>query len=89
LFKDEDPEKDKQDFIENLNPDSLKLLENCKLEKCLANAEPEKVYQFERVGYFCRDNQDSKIKNAAKSSPVFNRTVTMRDAWAKMTKKNR
>ncbi len=87
LFKDEDPEENKKDFIDNLNPESLQELESCKLEKSLANAEPEKVYQFERVGYFCRDNQDSKIKDAAKSSPVFNRTVTMRDAWAKMSKK--
>jgi glutaminyl-tRNA synthetase len=89
LFKDEDPEKDKQDFIENLNPESLRELESCKLEKSIANAEPEKVFQFERVGYFCRDNKGSKIKNTAKNSPVFNRTVTMRDAWAKMTQKNK
>jgi len=87
LFKDEDPEENKKDFIDNLNPESLQELESCKLEKSLSSAEPEKVYQFERVGYFCRDNKDSKIKNTAKSSPVFNRTVTMRDAWAKMSKK--
>ena len=87
LFKDEDPEENKKDFIDNLNPESLQELKSCKLEKSLANAEPEKVYQFERVGYFCRDNQDSNIKDAAKSSPVFNRTVTMRDSWAKMSKK--
>ncbi len=58
LFKDEDPEKDKQDFIENLNPDSLKELQSCKLEKSLASAEPEKVFQFERLGYFCCDNKN-------------------------------
>ena len=86
LFKDENPEEGKKDFIENLNPESLQELESCKLEKSLANAEPEKVFQFERVGYFCRNNKDSKIKDAANSIPVFNRTVTMRDAWAKMTK---
>ena len=86
LFKDENPEEGKKDFIENLNPESLQELESCKLEKSLANAEPEKVFQFERVGYFCRDSKDSKIKDTANSSPVFNRTVTMRDAWAKMTK---
>ena len=78
LFKDENPEQDKQDLIENLNPDSLEELESCKLEKSLINAEPETVYQFERLGYFCRDSKDT---------PVFNRTVTMRDAWAKLRKK--
>ena len=87
LFKDEDPEKDRQDFIENLNPDSLKELQSCKLEKSLGNAEPEKVFQFERVGYFCRDNDKSDAKDSAKNNLVFNRTVTMRDAWAKMSKK--
>jgi glutaminyl-tRNA synthetase len=86
LFQDEDPEKDKQDFIENLNPDSLKELESCKLEKSLATAEPEKVYQFERVGYFCRDNKDLDSKNSANDNLIFNRTVTMRDAWAKISK---
>ncbi|MCP4671716.1 MAG: glutamine--tRNA ligase, partial [Desulfobacula sp.] len=87
LFKDEDPEKDKQDFLENLNPDSLIELESCKLEKSLAAAEPEKVYQFERLGYFCRDNKDCDPEDTTKDNPVFNRTVTMRDAWAKMNKK--
>ena len=87
LFKDEDPEKDRQDFIENLNPESLKELQSCKLEKSLAMAEPEKVYQFERLGYFCRDNKDFDSNNTTKENLVFNRTVTMRDAWAKMTKK--
>lgn len=82
LFKDENPEQNKQDFIENLNPGSLEALESCKLEKSLATAEPEKVYQFERLGYFCRDSKD-----VSGDTPVFNRTVTMRDAWAKLRKK--
>jgi len=82
LFKDENPEKDKQDFIENLNPNSLEELEACKLEKSLTNAEPETVCQFERLGYFCLDS-----KEAFKGTPVFNRTVTLRDAWAKLSKK--
>ncbi len=85
LFKDENPEKDQQNFIDNLNPDSLQKLESCKLEKSLAHAEPEKVYQFERVGYFCRDSKN--YRSTEKEKPVFNRTVTMRDAWAKMSKK--
>lgn len=82
LFKDEDPEQGKQDFIENLNPDSLETLESCKLEKSLANAEPENVVQFERLGYFCLD-----VKEAAKNHRVFNRTVTLRDTWAKLSNK--
>ncbi|MDA3791333.1 MAG: glutamine--tRNA ligase/YqeY domain fusion protein [Desulfobacula sp.] len=82
LFKDENPEQNKQDFIENLNPDSLKELEFCKLEKSLINAEPETAYQFERLGYFCMDSKD-----ATKEKPVFNRTVSLRDVWAKQSKK--
>lgn len=84
LFKDENPEQRGQDFIENLNPDSLEELDSCKLEKSLLNAEPEKAYQFERLGYFCLDSKD-----AAQDKPVFNRTVTMRDTWAKMKQNSR
>ncbi|MBC8438799.1 MAG: glutamine--tRNA ligase/YqeY domain fusion protein [Deltaproteobacteria bacterium] len=86
LFKDENPEQDKQDFIENLNPDSLKELEFCKLEKSLINAAPENAYQFERLGYFCMDSKNQGSKDATKELPVFNRTVTLRDAWAKIAK---
>ena len=79
LFKDENPEQNQQDFIENLNPDSLEILLDCKLEKSLETAKPEEVYQFERLGYFCLDSKDTQKR-------VFNRTVTLRDAWAKMAK---
>jgi glutaminyl-tRNA synthetase len=82
LFKDENPEQDGQDFIDNLNPESLVTLENCKLESSLGQARPEKVVQFERLGYFCLDARDSEPSN-----PVFNRTVTLRDTWAKVKKK--
>jgi glutaminyl-tRNA synthetase len=82
LFKDENPEQGGQDFLDNLNPDSLEILTHCKLEKSLADAKPEQVYQFERLGYFCLDSKD-----AAKDHPVFNRTVTLRDTWAKVAKK--
>jgi glutaminyl-tRNA synthetase len=82
LFKDENPEADKQDFTENLNPDSLEILTGCKLEKSLSKAAPEQAYQFERLGYFCLDSKES-----TPDSPVFNRTVTLRDAWAKIAKK--
>jgi glutaminyl-tRNA synthetase len=77
LFKDENPEQDKQDFIENLNPGSLETLTACKLEKSLEKAIPEKVVQFERLGYFCLDTRDN----------AFNRTVTLKDAWAKLSKR--
>ena len=82
LFKDENPEKDGQDFVENLNPDSLEILEHAKLERSLEKAEPESVYQFERLGYFCLDSKESTPEK-----PVFNRTVTLRDTWAKVAKK--
>jgi glutaminyl-tRNA synthetase len=82
LFMDEDPEKGEQDFTRNLNPASLETLENCKLEKSLSAARPEQVFQFERLGYFCLDARDSTA-----SVPVFNRTVTLRDTWAKVTGK--
>lgn len=78
LFKDENPEEDNQDFIDNLNPDSLASLSSCKLEKSLIHAAPGTAYQFERLGYFCLDSKEAL---------VFNRTVTMRDAWAKLKKK--
>ncbi len=83
LFKDEDPEAGEGDFVDNLNPNSLEVLSHCKLEKSLAQAEPEKVFQFERLGYFCKDG-----KEGSTDMPVFNRTVTLRDAWAKLAKQN-
>ncbi len=79
LFKDENPEQGNQDFIENINPDSLEVLKDCKLEQSLEQAKPEEVYQFERLGYFCLDSKEPQKR-------VFNRTVTLRDAWAKMVK---
>ena len=69
------------DFISNLNPDSLKVLENCKLEPSLADAQGGRRVQFERLGYFCVDSEDSSSGRL-----VFNRTVTLRDTWAKIRK---
>jgi len=83
LFIDEDPEYDVKDFTENINPDSLKTMTGCKLEKSLENAEPETAYQFERLGYFCLDSKNLQSPSA---TPVFNRAVTLRDAWAKLVK---
>ena len=69
------------DFKDYLNPNSLEILENCRLEPSLADAEPGSRFQFERLGYFCVDTADSK-----EGAPVFNRTVTLRDTWAKIQK---
>jgi len=69
------------DFHECLNPNSLEQLTACKLEPSLADAEPEARYQFERLGYFCVDSKDS-----GQGKLVFNRTVPLRDAWAKIEK---
>ncbi len=80
LFKDENPEKS-DDFTESLNPDSLKTLEGCLVEPGLADAGVGDTFQFERQGYFCVDKQ-----GAADGKMVFNRTVTLRDAWAKLNK---
>ena len=84
LFTVENPDMDKErDFKEFLNPASLETLHNCILEPSLKDAEPDKQYQFERQGYFCLDAKDSSPEK-----PVFNRIVTLRDAWAKITSKN-
>jgi glutaminyl-tRNA synthetase len=69
-------------FKDFINPKALEVRKGCKLEPCLANAEPGYFCQFERMGYFCVDSKDSKPDTL-----VFNRTVTLRDAWAKLKKK--
>ena len=81
LFSKEDPNDipEGKSFLDFVNPDSLKVLTACKLEPMLAKAEPGSRYQFERVGYFCVD-----IKDAKPGTPVFNRTVTLKDTWAKI-----
>ncbi|MCK4675261.1 MAG: glutamine--tRNA ligase/YqeY domain fusion protein [Gammaproteobacteria bacterium] len=68
------------DFTEHLNPESLITLNNCKLEPSLADASADVHYQFERTGYFVKDNKAEKL--------TFNRTVTLRDVWAKIDKQN-
>lgn len=82
LFVKENPLKLEKghDFKENLNPDSLKTANNCWLEPSLSSVKPGDIYQFERLGYFCVD-QDSTMEKI-----VFNRTVTLRDKWAKIKK---
>ncbi len=78
LFTVPEPGADGTDYKEYLNPDSLTVLKDCPVEPGLADAEPGVNYQFERLGYFTPDALDSK-----KGSPVFNRTVTLKDSWAK------
>ncbi len=70
------------DFKSNLNPNSLKILPACRVEPSLKSAKPASAYQFERQGYFCVDPVDSKPTKL-----VFNRTVSLRDTWAKIQKK--
>jgi glutaminyl-tRNA synthetase len=70
-----------KDFTDYINPNSLEILSNCIVEPSLSNATPGSRYQFERLGYFCVDTKDSE-----KGSLVFNRTVTLRDTWAKILK---
>ena len=84
LFKSEDASDVPEgvDWKETINPESLKVLTGCKLEPSLASADPSQKFQFERNGYFCLDSKDSTSEK-----PVFNRTVTLKDSWAKIAKK--
>ncbi len=78
LDRDEENEPDRRDFISLLNPNSLETLTGCRVEPSLAQAVPESRFQFERQGYFCADLVDSRP-----GAPVFNRTVSLRDSWAR------
>ncbi len=84
LFKVEDPDDVPEggDYKDNLNPESLTVLTHCKLEPSLANAKPGDRFQFLRMGYFCVDSKDSKP-----GKPVFNKTVGLKDTWAKVAGK--
>ena len=81
LFSAEDPDDVPQgtDWLANLNPKSLEVIEDARVEPILAGSKPGDVYQFERLGYFCVDGVDSTDGRL-----VFNRTVTLRDTWAKI-----
>ena len=80
LFKVESPDEveEGKTFLDNLNPDSLQVLQNCKLEPALANVKVLDKMQFERVGYFCVD------KDSTPNHLVFNRSCTLKDSWAKI-----
>src|SRR5258706_4987350 len=83
LFTNQDPNQVEagQEFTANLNPQSLEVVSDAKVEPSLAAASPESRYQFERLGYFCVD-QDSRPGKL-----VFNRTIALKDTWAKIEKK--
>jgi glutaminyl-tRNA synthetase len=85
LFTKEDPNEveEGQEFTVNLNPNSLEVIPAAKLEPSVKDAAPLTRYQFERLGYFCVD------KDSAPERIVFNRTVTLKDTWAKIEKKSK
>jgi glutaminyl-tRNA synthetase len=84
LFRVPDALSEEGEFTAYLNPRSLEVLTACRLEPSLATATPADRFQFERLGYFCLDSGDS-----SPAAPVFNRTATLRDAWAKLTEKGK
>ncbi|HSD52185.1 MAG TPA: glutamine--tRNA ligase, partial [Candidatus Methylomirabilis sp.] len=85
LFLKEDPDdvNEGQDFVANLNSNSLEPLTGCWVEPSLAEARPGSIYQFERQGYFCVDPE------SANGTLVFNRAVSLKDEWARIEKAQR
>jgi len=85
LFTKENPMdvEEGSDYKDYLNPNSLEILKSCRVEPSLANALPGSLYQFERMGYFCVDPDSSPGKL------VFNRTVSLRDDWARIQKQQK
>jgi glutaminyl-tRNA synthetase len=81
LLQEEDPSAPAADFAERLNPASLVTLTGCRVEPSLAKAAPGERFQFLRHGYFCVDPKDSQP-----GAPAFNRTVSLKDTWAKIEK---
>ncbi|KPK34166.1 MAG: glutamine--tRNA ligase [Nitrospira bacterium SG8_35_1] len=84
LFTEAEPDsrKDGTEFRDYLNPESLEVLTDCYAEPSLSSSKPGEHFQFERLGYFCVDPESSPER------PVLNRTVTLRDTWAKIKSKN-
>ena len=80
LFCVENPSADERDFRELLNPESLKTIENCYVEDYAADCKPGQYLQFQRIGYFMAD------LDSTAETPVFNKTVGLKDAWAKQNK---
>lgn len=81
LFTQENPmdTEEGKSFLDYINPESLSVVKNCKLEPSLKTATPGAVFQFERLGYFCAD-----LKDCSPANLVFNRTVPLRDSWARI-----
>lgn len=79
LFHNETPDRGDEGFQAHLNPDSLEIRDNCQAEPSLAQAKPEQSFQFERLGYFVADRREHSA-----DKPVFNRTIGLRDTWAKI-----
>jgi glutaminyl-tRNA synthetase len=82
LFRSADPGEGGRDPLDDLNPESFARLTGCRVEPSLADAGPGMRFQFERLGYFCVD-PDSRP-----GAPVFNRTVTLKDSWARIANKD-
>ena len=78
LFNVENPSAEAADFRELLNPDSLQIISNCYIEEYAANKQPGEYLQFQRIGYFMAD------KDSTSGHPVFNKTVGLKDTWAKI-----
>ncbi len=83
LFRSPNPGDGTEDWLDDLNPNSVEVLEGCRVEPGLAAASPGTGFQFERQGYFVLDPKEASTDNL-----VFNRTVSLRDTWAKIEKKN-
>ena len=84
LFRVPNPLAEGSDYMEHLNPKSLEIIRECRVEPSLASAGPGSRFQFERTGYFCVDPVDSSGK-----ALVFNRTATLRDTWARISEKEK
>ncbi len=81
LFKVEDPSNEEGDFKDYVNPDALQVIQHVYVEPSLAKAKPGDTFQFMRKGYYCLDSDSTESKL------IFNRTVTLKDTWAKEVKK--
>jgi glutaminyl-tRNA synthetase len=79
LFVHEAPDRGSEDFLQHINPNALNVLDNCIIEPSLAGAAPESSFQFERQGYFVADRREH-----TSAEPVFNRTIGLKDSWAKI-----
>jgi glutaminyl-tRNA synthetase len=81
LFTVEDPTSETGDFKDYINPNSLTIIQNAWIEPALTSASLEDKFQFLRLGYFCKD------RNSTNEHIIFNRTVGLKDSWAKEVKK--